>query len=588
MLNLIVVYFGRFSPPHIGHKDVYDHLKEKFGKKSVYIATSNKVDKNSPFTFNERKHLLTQLMDIDQSKIIQTKKNYNVTEISETLGVDPKSCIFVVVLGEKDSDRLSKSKYFSPLQKKVQTMDKEGYYYVVKNSEIDSDVIHSKDIRKVMSKDNLNRKDYEYIYKRTYMEPNTVERLRTNIIKENVLTEGAVGGHIDHPYNDMELTFGEIFDLIDACLSGSLSKEELPTEKFDGQNMFATVKGKTVYFSRNKTNLKNAGKNAMTISDIMIKWKDKTIIDQAFTEGCKKMQSVLLSLSSDVLERVFKNGNNWINFEIVWSVSKNVIDYDRDFLVVHGITVVDEGGNKVSVDREARKEILSSIRAIGDQHVMIPNEIKVPKITDFSKKSGYYKRRIRTLMNKYKCHEYDTVGEWLTRHWIYQIEKLETKYGKRINNKNDIARRIALNDTSIKLNDIKTYVNDVVMYDTIRDYVKNNTQYNNEVMDKMSTIWLQVGMDVLSNIDTFLMAGNNTSLKRMRNDIDTKIKDILDSGEETNILKMRKLLQKIDQLGGIESVLPTEGIVFKWNGKTYKLTGIFAPLNQMMGINRYS
>ncbi len=42
--------------------------------------------------------------------------------------------------------------------------------------------------------------------------------------------------------------------------------------------------------------------------------------------------------------------------------------------------------------------------------------------------------------------------------------------------------------------------------------------------------------------------------------------------------------QVAETLGGIEKIVANEGLVFVYNGKTYKLTGTFAPLNQILGI----
>ena len=36
--------------------------------------------------------------------------------------------------------------------------------------------------------------------------------------------------------------------------------------------------------------------------------------------------------------------------------------------------------------------------------------------------------------------------------------------------------------------------------------------------------------------------------------------------------------------GGEKSIVPSEGIVFKYDGKTYKFTGAFAPVNQITGL----
>jgi len=47
-------------------------------------------------------------------------------------------------------------------------------------------------------------------------------------------------------------------------------------------------------------------------------------------------------------------------------------------------------------------------------------------------------------------------------------------------------------------------------------------------------------------------------------------------------------LKRIEAAGGFKKLVPTEGIVFVYKGKTYKLTGLFAPVNQLLGLTRYS
>ena len=53
--EMLVVYPGRFQPWHKGHYAVYNYLVNEFGRDSVYIASSNKVDPpRSPFNFSEK------------------------------------------------------------------------------------------------------------------------------------------------------------------------------------------------------------------------------------------------------------------------------------------------------------------------------------------------------------------------------------------------------------------------------------------------------------------------------------------------------------------------------------------------------
>ena len=40
-------------------------------------------------------------------------------------------------------------------------------------------------------------------------------------------------------------------------------------------------------------------------------------------------------------------------------------------------------------------------------------------------------------------------------------------------------------------------------------------------------------------------------------------------------------------IGGFNAIMPTEGIVFKYNEKLFKLTGAFAPINQLLGYMRF-
>jgi hypothetical protein len=40
-------------------------------------------------------------------------------------------------------------------------------------------------------------------------------------------------------------------------------------------------------------------------------------------------------------------------------------------------------------------------------------------------------------------------------------------------------------------------------------------------------------------------------------------------------------------LGGVDKIVPNEGIVFVYKGNTLKLTGAFSPLNQLLGLMYY-
>jgi hypothetical protein len=143
MDKVVVVYSGRFQPFHKGHYATYENLIRKFGKDSVYIGTSNVTDsKKSPFNFKEKKAIMMQMFGIPSSKIVNVKNPYRPEEILNKFDSDTTGLI--VVVGEKDQNRLS-GNYFTPYKGKVEQgyLDK-GYVYA---SPAQSNPISGTDVR---------------------------------------------------------------------------------------------------------------------------------------------------------------------------------------------------------------------------------------------------------------------------------------------------------------------------------------------------------------------------------------------------------------------------------------------------------
>jgi hypothetical protein len=62
------------------------------------------------------------------------------------------------------------------------------------------------------------------------------------------------------------------------------------------------------------------------------------------------------------------------------------------------------------------------------------------------------------------------------------------------------------------------------------------------------------------------------------------IKDVQKSGDPKKIAKLKMELERLAAVGGKDKIVPNEGIVFTYKGGTYKLTGTFASLNQILGL----
>ncbi len=133
--KLVVIFPGRFQPAHKGHAGLYNALKQEFPNSDVYIATSEKVDELSPFTFEERKFVL-QKLGIPGDRIVKVRSPYVAKEISDRYNPDKDTLIYA--LSEKDASRISYTKkdgtpgYFQKLEdvSELLPMKDKGYVKV--------------------------------------------------------------------------------------------------------------------------------------------------------------------------------------------------------------------------------------------------------------------------------------------------------------------------------------------------------------------------------------------------------------------------------------------------------------------------
>ena len=103
----------------------------------------------------------------------------------------------------------------------------------------------------------------------------------------------------------------------------------------------------------------------------------------------------------------------------------------------------------------------------------------------------------------------------------------------------------------------------------------------------MEKIFLELGVDVLSNINNFLAVNPKESVQELRKDIKSVIEQIKKSNNLEVLDKLKYKLKRIQDIGWFDKLVPSEGIVFIYKGETYKLTGLFAPVNQLLGLTKY-
>lgn len=405
-----------------------------------------------------------------------------------------------------------------------------------------------------------------------------------------LILEGGASGHMNHPFDDIGLTFGDFKNIINSGLSGDLSFEEDPTEKLDGQNLWVTIKNGEVMFARNK------GESIfpMDLSDIKNKFinhPSKTVRD-AFVFAADDLSKLLLKLPKNKQESIFENGRNFITMEIIYSLNPNIINYDAgDLIQFHNITKTDGNGNIISIDRKPAFEITNILKKlnsdIGKTFTIIPPKfIKLQKDIDFSKNKETFLKKLSTLQKKYKLSDTDTLGKY---HEMWWSEFISSNYPDLDNDiKHKLMLRWAYGDKkSLNFRNLSQLV-DLSTAKKLKDFDKMDFKLKQkENMKPFEDLFLSLGSTILKNASNFLTANPTKETKRLREYLKKESDKILNTESPEIVNKVRSELERLERIGGIDSILPTEGIVFKYNGKLYKLTGTFAAINQLLNTIKF-
>jgi hypothetical protein len=103
-------------------------------------------------------------------------------------------------------------------------------------------------------------------------------------------------------------------------------------------------------------------------------------------------------------------------------------------------------------------------------------------------------------------------------------------------------------------------------------------------MKPFEKLFFELGAEIMKNVSGWLAASPDATVARVKKQLDAAIQDVR-SGKDLKKLNTLKLqLDKLNAIGGLDSIVPSEGLVFKYKGKTFKLTGAFASVNQITGL----
>jgi len=402
---------------------------------------------------------------------------------------------------------------------------------------------------------------------------------------KKMISEGGAYGHMSHPFDtDINLTFGQLKDIVNRALEGTL---EFTREKTDGQALAISWRDGRLVAARNKGHLKNKGENALDIKGVSDKFQGRGGLSDAYNYAMKDLSNAISSLSEKQRDKIFKQGACFMNLEVIYPTSVNVIPYGQALLVFHGTMEYNDEGVAIGENGEAARILAGMIKQVNkdvqdNYTIQGPPVVKLPKSTDLSKKKGKYSSQISKLQKEFKLKDTDGVANYHQAWWEQWVDKnspssLDNK------TKMGLVKRWAFMDKKFRL-DSKNISDSKTLEWAKKTDKDDHKKISKQNLMKFEQIFLGLGAEVLEFTSSALTVNPDAAVRDIKKRIDKTIKDVKKSGDPKKIEKLKLELGRLNSIGGSKKIVPNEGIVFLYKGNTFKLTGTFASVNQILGI----
>ena len=428
---------------------------------------------------------------------------------------------------------------------------------------------------------------------------------------------GGVFGHMSHIYDNPSMTFGQIKDIMTKASAGQL---ENVTEKTDGQNLFVSynVQDGTVRAARNKSNLKAGGMNADELAE---KFGGRGALTDAFVNAFKAFEIAVNQFSDEEKVELFGPDTNiFYNAEVMDPSNANVINYDTKTFLIHraghaefdretGKPVSSEEGfseKKAAVLQSALEKAQDSME--GDFKVQV-NAIRQLKALGDDIALAQALKGVDQVMSSAGVGDSDTIGDYIIGKWRQVVDQELPELsdeGKQL-----IIKRVMtdyygalkgegpLKSRGLETRQITKTINQPELNEKVVGVIKSYPQRFKEFIFPVESVIHRFAIEIMRAVQSaYIIAagGNEKEVARLQALVGKAIDAIQGSGNEEAMEIIKAQLEKLSTIendGSVGNVdlsmisSAAEGIVFDYDGHTYKFTGGFAPANQILGLFKY-
>ena len=395
---------------------------------------------------------------------------------------------------------------------------------------------------------------------------------------------GALGGHMNHLWEDMDITFGDLREIFADAVSGDLEV----VEKVDGINMFFTVDSRgNARFARNSTEIKNGGLTQAKMSANYVGHD----AEAHFTEGIEAISQLV---SKDYWPLGFSK-KNWVNCDMIHKDNPLTLQYSECAIVIHNASAWKDGKKLRKIDLSNQfNTLVENISA----HSVPINGLSWaaygPIVIDLPDLRG---DGISTEADSaFKVIFENTGLDWdstLDDFAYYSlmagvVGNLDISHARKI----QLVEAILGRENRLRLVDIKKgLTKEYAAKVSALGAKKNRFKVLGEALRPIDKIVTRFSAKLLKNVHSQLV---ENPLEEFQDACMAAIMLIETADDEWTEQRAQTLdthRDRLESAGYYPSAM--EGVVFNYGydkegvPKQFKMTGTFAPVNQILGVTRY-
>lgn len=420
---------------------------------------------------------------------------------------------------------------------------------------------------------------------------------KLSLLNESV-KEGGAAGHMLHPFDVDEFTFGDYKQLVTDLFS---TRVEHITEKLDGMNIFATVTPDgQPRFARNAGQIKG-DEAGMGIEDMEARWggegKDTSILD-AYKNAFYLFSDAVNSLRDPA---GFFNGDGYklyANCEVIDKTHPNAVPYAKTLLSVHNLVAfsTDGTGQRIELPEDIMREKMEILKqllpTVNSQYggTQVTPEVVIQIREDNNDTMEYFISYVDHI------EEYAGIGD--NTSLIDYRKELLLKYipdhgfGILMGNQftDYFINRWVYGQKQPTIVQLRKQMltsglegADQIYAAAVQFEKEVLPEAMKEIMEPVENFFYNLGNEVISRCQGLANEGNEDEtvqvlVKQLEN-----TKEMIRQSDDPELMKeMTYWLYRLSTLDNKYN--STEGVVFSYRGKTMKLTGSFAALNRAINL----